>query len=175
MGLPGAPGRVGAKALRNAAATLISDDDISEALSDLNVTYGAIILDSCNSGQALEGSELLGPLSPKGLTGWAYEKGISLLAASESGNPGFEDTKLGAGVLTYALIRDGLQRGYADAQPLDGRVELEEWLRYAAARVSSVGRDPQQAVSAPIQQARFAPARRARPAWLVLTASDREP
>jgi hypothetical protein len=50
MGLSGAPGSVNAKALKKARSTLISDDDIADALSELNVTYGALILDSCDFG-----------------------------------------------------------------------------------------------------------------------------
>jgi hypothetical protein len=181
MGLGGAPGAVNAKALKKVRSTLISDDDIADALSDLKVKYGALILDSCYSGQALEGSELVGPIRLRGLTGLAYEKGISLLAASESSDPSFEIKKLGASVLTYALIREGLQQGKADGRPLDGRIELEEWLRYAPARVPSLVSEangssagaPSSGV--PVQQARFAPARKPRSAFLVLTAAEKEP
>jgi hypothetical protein len=133
------------------------------------------------SGQALAGADLLGPLNQKGLTGWAYEKGISLLAAAEANDPSFEEKKLGAGLLTYALVREGLQQRKADARPLDGRIELEEWLRYAAARVASLASETKgtsgtaSADTDAFQQGRFAPARRARPASLVLAASQQEP
>jgi uncharacterized caspase-like protein len=124
MALAGGPGDVSKKALEKARGSLISDDDIAEALADLNVGHGALILDSCFSGQALEGSELVGPINAKGLIGWAYDKGISLLAASEAPDPSFELKKLGTSVLTHALIHDGWQQMLADERPLDGRIEL---------------------------------------------------
>jgi hypothetical protein len=175
------PGDLGAETLKKGRGSLISDDDIAEALADLNVRYGALILDSCFSGQALEGSDLVGPTNAKGLIGLAYDKGISLLAASEATDPSFELKKLGTSVLTHTLIHEGWQQMMADQRQLDGRIQLESWLRFAPARVPFVigdaypagtGRD---ASRAPLQQARFAPSHRTRSAFLVLTAADREP
>ena len=181
MGLTGAPGDVRAETLERGRGSLISDDDIAEALADLNVKYGALILDSCFSGQALEGSDLVGPTNAKGLIGWAYDKGISLLAASEATDPSFELKKLGTSVLTYALIHDGWRQMMADQRPFDGRIELEEWLRFAPARVPLVIREADQAhpgvksAGTAGQRARFAPSRKTRSAFLVLTAAEKEP
>jgi hypothetical protein len=177
MGLGGTPGSLDSRALKAFHGTLIADDDITGVLAELNVKYGALILDSCFSGQALEGADLLGPINPQGLAGWAYEKGISLLAASEPTEPSFEIKKLGASVLTYALIREGLQQRKADAQPLDGRIELEEWLRYAVSRVPSLVREAtaSKVQTESIQKARFAPSRAPRKETLVLAAAEKEP
>jgi hypothetical protein len=179
MGLTGGPGDVSAETLERGRGSLISDDDIAEALADLNVRYGALILDSCFSGQALEGSELIGPSNAKGLIGWAYDKGISLLAASEGTDPSFELKKLGTSVLTHALIHDGWWQMMADQRPLDGRIELEEWLRFAPARVPLVTGEADRAGVEPagqaVQRARFAPSHKIRSAFLVLTAAEKEP
>ena len=177
MGLTGGPGDVSAETLERGSSSLISDDDIAEALADLNVKYGALILDSCFSGQALEGSDLVGPTNAKGLIGWAYDKGISLLAASEATDPSFELKKLGTSVLTHALIHDGWRQMMADLRPFDGCIELEEWLRFAPARVPLVIReaDPGHPGGPVMQQARFAPSHKTRSAFLVLTAAEKEP
>ena len=176
MALQGAPESLDGRMLKSARGSLITDDDIADALSDLNVKFGALILDSCFSAQALKESGLVGPIHPQGLTGWAYEKGISLLAASEASNPSFEIKKLGASVLATALVREGLVEKRADSRPLDGSVELEEWLRYGASRVSSLARETSglKGSSSP-QNARLAPSRLSRKEALILTAADKEP
>lgn len=177
MALPGVPGAINRVAVSAARATLISDDEIAAALAELNVKYGALILDSCYSGQALEGAGLLGPINPQGLTGWAYEKGINLLAASEASAPSFELKKLGSSVLFTALVSEGLLKRKADARPLDGTIELEEWLRYAVSRLPSLVRESSgaQAQGSVAQSARLAPSRIARQESLVLAAADKEP
>lgn len=179
MALSGGPRSITGQAVRTAKSTLISDDEISSALAELNVKYGALILDSCYSGQALEGSELLGPINPQGLTGWAYEKGINLLAASESSERSFELKKLGASFLTTALVKEGLLERKADASPLDGSIDLDEWLRYAVSRLPSLVREATGLKSPTgadaVQSARLAPSRVARKESLVITVTEKEP
>jgi WD40 repeat protein len=179
MGIQGAPRRLSRAVLNGVRNTLITDDDIVNTLQSLNVKYGALIFDSCYSGQALEGSELLGPIRAQGLTGWAYEKGINLLAASEEATPSFEIKKLGSSVLATALVREGLIEKRADSRPLDGAIEIEEWLRYGAARVPGLALEAAQGKQAspsePFQKARLAPSRVQRKEALVVAAADREP
>ena len=170
MGLKGRPNEVQSSAVREAAATLISDSDLQEALGPLNVDHGAIILDSCSSGQALEGAELHGPLNIQGLSGLAYEKGLNLLAASQSSDPSYELKQLGSGVLAYALVHEGLDQNKADSSPLDGRIELQEWLKYGASRVSSLARE-----QGSQQEARLSLSRIQEHAVLLLKVADKLP
>jgi WD40 repeat protein/uncharacterized caspase-like protein len=139
MGLRSAFGKTKPAEIRAAASTLIATEDLEEVLLPLRAGYAALILDACQSGQALEDAkELRGPRNPRGLARLAYEKGMYLLAASEDSQPARELERLGYSVLTYALFREGLQERQADSSPLNGRIELREWLNYGAGRVQAL-------------------------------------
>ncbi len=138
MGLQSDFGETKSAEIRAAASTLISTEDLEEALLPLRAGHAALILDACQSGQALEGAEWRGPLNPRGLARLAYEKGMYLLAASEAKQPARELERLGHSVLAYALFREGLQERKADRRPLNGRIELREWLSYGAGRVQTL-------------------------------------
>src|SRR5262249_37766466 len=98
-----------------------------------------LIIDACNSGQALESEEKRrGPMNSKGLAQLAYEKGMYILTASQSFEVAFESQSLQHSYLNYALIGEGLKAGKADNAPLDGKISLKEWLNYAVQRVPSM-------------------------------------
>lgn len=67
----------------------------------------------------------------------AYDKGMRLLAASQADDVALEVEKLQQGLLTYALMQDGLGEGKADKNG-DGRITLDEWLAYGAERVPTL-------------------------------------
>ena len=96
-----------------------------------------LVIDACNSGQALEAEERRrGPMNSKGLAQLAYEKGMYVLTAAQSYQAALEVSQLGHGLLTYALIVEGLANGKAKAAAArDGRVTGREWFDYAAERV----------------------------------------
>jgi WD40 repeat protein len=135
MAIQGSPFEVTMPAIRAAASTLISDADIEKELRGVNFAAGALILDSCESGQAIAGGQLRGPLDGNGLGYLAYEKGFDVLAASESVRPAAELQELGNSLLTYALFKEGLAERHADVDPRDGRIDLQELLAYASRRV----------------------------------------
>ena len=143
------PFHVTEKEWREAAATLVSDIDMEKVLSHLSVPSSALIIDACGSGEALAGPAISGPFNSKSLARTAYEKGTYLLAATEAAEPAFELRNFGNSLLTYALLQDGLDRNMADFSPVDGVIELGEWLMYAAQRVPLL---KQRAPSAPINQ-----------------------
>jgi hypothetical protein len=172
MGLTG-PVESGRAQAAGAAPTLLSDDDLEAALLPLNVSYAAIVLDACESGAAIEGSDLRGPLDREGLAGLAYEKGIYLLAAAEAQHPARELQQLKNSVLTYALFREGLEQQKADIDPMDGRIDLKEWLSYGAERVSELFKAYSAQQSG--QQARFAPKWQPDPIVLVLATAAKQP
>jgi WD40 repeat protein len=114
----------------------ISDIELEQALQTVDAGHMLMVIDACNSGQALEAEEKRrGPMNSKGLAQLAYEKGIYILTAAQSYQAALEAEQLGHGYLTFALVEEGLKTAAADVQPNDGIVILREWLDYATARV----------------------------------------
>ena len=98
-----------------------------------------MIIDACNSGQALEAEEQRrGPMNSKGLAQLAYEKGMYILTAAQSYQAAQEVSELGHGLLTYVLVEEGLKKSAADTEPKDGEVWVREWFDYASTRVPSM-------------------------------------
>src|SRR5207248_10544760 len=90
-------------------------------------------------GQALEAEEKRrGPMNSKGLAQLAYEKGMYVLTAAQSFQAAQEARQLGHGLLTYALVEEGLKQAAADYEPRDGEVRVREWLDDATARVPAM-------------------------------------
>jgi uncharacterized caspase-like protein len=95
-----------------------------------------MVIDACNSGQALEAEEKRrGPMNSKGLAQLAYEKGMYILTAAQSYQAALEAAQFGHGLLTYALVEEGLKTPVADSQPRDGILSAREWLDFATERV----------------------------------------
>jgi uncharacterized caspase-like protein len=74
-------------------------------------------------------------MNSKGLAQLAYEKGMYILTAAQSFQAAQEAARFGHGLLTYALVDEGLKQGAADAEPKDGSVLVREWLDFATDRV----------------------------------------
>ncbi len=114
----------------------ISDEELEEILETVGASQTLLVIDACNSGQALESQEKRrGPMNAKGLAQLAYEKGMYILAAAQGYQAALEAARLGHGYLTYALIEEGIKTLSADNSPQDGQVFAQEWLNYAAQRV----------------------------------------
>jgi WD40 repeat protein len=114
----------------------ISDRDLEQAFEKIDAGRLLLVIDACNSGQALEAEEKRrGPMNSKGLAQLAYEKGMYVLTAAQGYQAALEATQLGHGYLTYALVEEGLKTPSADFSPKDGNVVVREWLDYATLRV----------------------------------------
>lgn len=114
----------------------ISDLELEKAFEGIDAGHLLMVIDACNSGQALEAEEKRrGPMNSKGLAQLAYEKGMYILTAAQSYQAAMEAEQLGHGYLTYALVEEGLKSGAADDEPKDGQVVVREWLDYATNRV----------------------------------------
>lgn len=114
----------------------ISDAELGIRFEKLDAAASIMIIDACNSGQALEAEEKRrGPMNSKGLAQLAYEKGMYILTAAQSYQAALEAAQLGHGYLTYTLIEEGLKKNAADFDPRDGRILAREWFDYAAMRV----------------------------------------
>jgi WD40 repeat protein len=122
--------------LQTILAHSISDRDLESLFEGIDAGQILLIIDACNSGQALEAEEKRrGPMNSKGLAQLAYEKGMYVLTAAQSFQAALEVSRLGHGLLTYALIEEGLQQAAADFEPKDGQVLAREWLNYVTSRV----------------------------------------
>jgi WD40 repeat protein/uncharacterized caspase-like protein len=117
----------------------ISDRDLEAALERVDAAHMTLVVDACQSGQALESAERRrGPMNSRGLAQLAYEKGMLILTAAQSYQAAVATAKLGHGYLTYALVAEGLARGMADTAPRDRAIEAREWLDYAVDRVPRI-------------------------------------
>lgn len=125
-----------AAGLQSILSHSISDEELEKAVEGIDAGQMLLVIDACNSGQALEAEEKRrGPMNSKGLAQLAYEKGMYILTAAQNYQAALEASKLGHGYLTYALVEEGLKTGAADSEPKDGQVLLREWLDYAMNRV----------------------------------------
>ncbi len=137
LGYAGERDNVSAEGLQTVLEHSISDEELSAAFEPLNAGQVVLVLDACNSGQALEAEEKRrGPMNSKGLAQLAYEKGMYILTAAQSYQAALEAAQLGHGLLTYALVDEGLRKGEADSRAAhDGQIVVREWFDFAAERV----------------------------------------
>ena len=71
-----------------------------------------LVIDAGNSGQGLEAEDKRrGPMNSKGLAQLANEKIMYVLTAAQCDQDTLEETKLGHGLLTFALVEEGLKTG----------------------------------------------------------------
>ena len=120
--------------LNDPRSRTISDIELGHLLEGIAPARSFLIIDACNSGQAIDSSTPVGPVNATGLAQLAYEKGLYILAASKDSEPALETHSLGSGhgFLTYALVNEGLREGAAAE---NGLVELRPWFTYAGRRV----------------------------------------
>lgn len=119
-------------------AHAVSSRDLSLWLRDVDAGTMTMIVDACHSAATVNVPGFKpGPMGSRGLGQLAYDKGMQILAASQSDNVALESHLLGGGhgLLTWALVHDGLDAGQADANPKDGMITLSKWLKYGVARV----------------------------------------
>ena len=134
--------------LRSMLSHSVSDEELQAAVEGLDAGQLLLVIDACNSGQALEAEEKRrGPMNSKGLAQLAYEKGMFILTAAQSYQAALEASHLGHGLLTYALVEEGLKQGAADSGPKDGQIVSREWLDYATDRVPKVQVEKMRAAS----------------------------
>jgi WD40 repeat protein len=120
----------------------ISSDELSLWLRDVDAGQMTLIVDACYSTAAIEGSGFKpGPMGSRGLGQLAYDKRMRILTATQADNVAMELPATAAGqpinhgLLSYALLEDGLGANKADFKPQDKTIFLDEWLEYAVADV----------------------------------------
>ena len=114
----------------------ISADTLARWLRDVDAGEMVLIVDACHAAASVDSEGFKpGPMGSRGLGQLAYDKRMQVLAASQAADVALESARIRHGLLTYALVKDGLERGRADSDPPDGRISLTEWLRYGERRV----------------------------------------
>jgi uncharacterized caspase-like protein len=93
-------------------------------------------------------------MNSRGLAQLAYDKGMSILTASQAYQAALESQQLGHGYLTYALVAEGLSAA-ADRRPADGRVTADEWFTYAVDRVPALQLEAMQRAAEERRSLRF--------------------
>lgn len=127
---------VGQRLEASTMAQAISSDDLADWLKDVDAGAIAMILDACHSAAAMAGEGFKpGPMGSKGLGQLAYDKGIMILAAAQAADVALESDRFSHGLLTYALVREGIDDGRADFDPKDNELMLVEWLQWGVQRV----------------------------------------
>lgn len=136
LGYTGDRTKLTEEGLKIMLAHSISDLELEAAVEGIDAGHLLLVIDACNSGQALEAEEKRrGPMNSKGLAQLAYEKGMYILTAAQSFQAALEAAQLGHGYLTYALVEEGLKSTVADTEPKDGVLIAREWLNFATERV----------------------------------------
>lgn len=139
------PWDIGTGTDRSLTPDLLDRTITSAALADwlyaMDAGRTVIIIDACNSAAVVEADGFKpGPMNSRSLGQLAYDKGMQIITASQAENVALESELVQHGLLTYALVSEGLENLEADFQPADGQITLSEWLEYGTGRVPDLYR-----------------------------------
>jgi hypothetical protein len=120
----------------------LSSDELSGWLREVDAGEMVMVVDSCHSAATVEAEGFKpGPMGSRGLGQLAYDKGMRILAASKSEQSAVERDGIKHGLLSYALVEEGLKQGLADFQPKDGKILMSEWLAWGEQEVPKLFRE----------------------------------
>ena len=124
----------------DAAPKAISSDDLYRWLRNVDAGDMVLVIDACHAA-AVTGKEFKpGPMGSRGMGQLAYDKGMRILAATQADTTAAEVDDINQkrairhGLLTYALVKDGLENQQADRNG-DKVILLSEWLGYGVTAV----------------------------------------
>jgi len=122
--------------ITTALPNCVSSAELSAWLRPVDAGSLVLVVDACHSAAAIQQAGFKpGPLGSRGLGQLAYDKGMSVLAASQAEAVALESRAIRQGLLTYALVKDGLEHRRAEK---NGKLTLGGLLSYAAERVPSL-------------------------------------
>lgn len=124
-------------------SSVLATADLARYFRAMQAREISFIIDACHSAASVASGQFKpGPMGDSGLGQLAFDKGIRILAATQSDDVAIEDARLKQGLLTYALVGEGLTPtgGKADSDG-DRRIRLDEWLNYAVDRLPSLSED----------------------------------
>jgi WD40 repeat protein len=118
----------------------ISSEELNEWMRKIKAQKQVLILDACNSGQALQSLVIRKDLPPdqqRALEKLKDMTGTYLLSASASNQSAFEMGMYGRGLLTYSLLLgmktgEGLKEKYVD---------IAKWFQFAAEKAKELAKD----------------------------------
>lgn len=114
----------------------ISSLELDNWMRDIDAGDFILVIDACNSAASVQGEGFKpGPMGSRGLGQLAYNKGMKVLAASEAESVALESAELKHGLLTYALIEEGIGMSLADSSPRNRKINSKELLNYGQTRV----------------------------------------
>ncbi len=114
----------------------ISSAELSLWLRGVDAGDIVMIVDACHSAASVEGTGFKpGPMGSRGLGQLAYDKGMRILASTRADDLAWESPDIRQGLLSYALVHQGLEQGAADFRPTDGRIGVGEWLVFGSEQV----------------------------------------
>jgi WD40 repeat protein len=108
---------------------LISSEELSAWLRDIDAGHIVMILDACQSEAATGRAFKPGPMGSRGLGQLAYDKGMQLLVATQADNQAIGAGSVQNGLLTYALTVDVIENTG------NQKLTLRDWLVQAAEAV----------------------------------------
>lgn len=109
----------------------LSSEELSLWLRDVDAGEMVMIVDACHSAAAVQGKEFKpGPMGSSGLGQLSYDKGMRILTATQAADIAYGSGVLKQGLLTYVLVKAGLEDGKADFKPQDNSITISEWLAY---------------------------------------------
>ena len=123
------------------SAHAISSDELSSWLRDVDAGDMAMIVDACHSAASVGDEFKPGPMGSRGLGQLAFDKGMRILAASQADDVALESDLIKQGLLSFALVQNGLDNHSADFKPKDAKITLEEWLSYGVNRVPTLAEE----------------------------------
>jgi uncharacterized caspase-like protein len=139
----------------------ISSEELSLWLRDVDAGQMTLIVDACYSTAAIEGSGFKpGPMGSRGLGQLAYDKRMRILTATQADNVAMElpataeGRPINHGLLSYALLEDGLGGNKADFKPQDKTIFMDEWLEYAVADVPKLFASQPRPANEPLPQSK---------------------
>lgn len=123
-------------------SSMISGEELGLWVRDVEANQMVWIIDACQSAAAIEGLDFKpGPLGSRGFGQLAYDKRMRVLVATQASNTAIQvDAQKKGGLLTEALIAEGLVKGSADTDG-NGDIMLDEWLEYGESRVPALFRE----------------------------------
>jgi WD40 repeat protein/uncharacterized caspase-like protein len=123
----------------------INDLELGLIAEKIDAGNVVLVIDACQSGATLASDDpRQGPMNSQGLAQLAYEKGMYILAAAQADEAAKELSQYDHGLLTYALVEEGLKQGKADDDPKDGQILLPEWIDYTKIRLPQLQLDGMQ-------------------------------
>jgi len=120
----------------------ISSEELSQWLKNVDAGDMTLIVDACQSAASVQGKDFKpGPMGSRGLGQLSFDKGMRILAASQADEYALEDNRLQQGLLSFALVTNGIEGFEADHEPKDQKIMLDEWLHYGVSRVPGLAEE----------------------------------